>query len=255
MAHSRRRSFATSLIITGFLMVAVSLGGTWGVAHGQTGGPTPTPRPASLVVTKQVDGPATRQPGEVVTFVIQVRNDGDEDANSVQILDIVPGTLEVLDVHVNPVAPRQTVVTRGQNVQVNLDPIRPGETYSITVITKIRSNARGRITNMVLVRASKVADVQAMAEMEVGASGGAVGGQPGESGAGNAPGQGGAAGGPGAGGTSAVDAAPASGTGSATIPAALPNTGDMPINWFLLIVGLIMVGVGSTVYLRGRKTH
>ncbi len=41
MSNRRRRGIASSLLATSLLLMMMSMGGSWGIAYGQSGGPTP----------------------------------------------------------------------------------------------------------------------------------------------------------------------------------------------------------------------
>ena len=43
MSRDRQRGFAVSLLLPGLLVLLMGLGGSWGSAYGQSGGPAPTP--------------------------------------------------------------------------------------------------------------------------------------------------------------------------------------------------------------------
>lgn len=223
MSHQRQRSFAMSLLLTGLLVTLMSFGGGWGEAYGQTAGPTPTPRRAALSITKEVDNPRP-QPGATVVFTIRVQNIGDVPARDVVVQDNMPGTFEILDV----AATAGTATVRGPTVRVEIPQIDPGATVVITIRARLRPDAQGRLVNVVIVRQGNASTDEQRAEaiLEVSDSAGDTG-QP-----------------------AAPTTAP-QGTRSS-----LGNTGaDSGMQWWLLLLGLILMAVGSAIFWRARSTR
>jgi len=203
------------------------LGGTWGVAYGQTGGPTPTPGPGILAVSKSVDNQNPRR-GDTVTFTIRVSNTGGKVLRNVEVLDVMPGTFQVL----GATATKGTVTQRGQTIRVSIPELAPGETVLVTAQARIRNNARGTLRNNVVVRAQDVAGVSAG---EQNAS--AVLGVSEES---------------------ADDAAGGRGRGVGNEagggPQYIGNQGvDTTLRWPLMIGGMFLVAMGGLVFMRARR--
>lgn len=223
MSHQRQRSFAMSLLLMGLLVTLMSFGGGWGEAYGQTAGPTPTPRRASLSITKEVDNPRP-QPGATVVFTIRVQNIGDVPATNVVVQDNVPGTFEILDAG----ASTGTVTVQGQTVRVQIAQLDPGATVVITIRVRLRPDAQGRLVNIVVVRQGNAAIEEQRAEAVLDVA------------------------------DSADD------SGQPTAPTATPqgprsslgNTGaDTSMQWWLLLLGLMLIAAGSAIYWRTRSTR
>lgn len=223
MSHQRQRSFAMSLLLTGLLVTLMSFGGGWGEAYGQTAGPTPTPRRAALSVTKEVDTPRP-QPGATVVFTIRVQNIGDVPATNILVQDNVPGTFEILDAG----ASTGSVTVQGQTVRVQIAQIDPGATVIITIRARLRPDAQGRLVNVVIVRQGNAAIDEQRAEAVLDVSDAADdNGQP------------------------AAPTATPQGPRSS-----LGNTGaDTGTQWWLLLLGLMLIVAGSAIYWRSRATR
>jgi uncharacterized repeat protein (TIGR01451 family) len=226
MSYQRQRSFAMSLLLTGLLVTLTSFGGGWGQAYGQTAGPTPTPRRATLSITKEVDNPRPR-PGETVVFTIRVQNVGDQPARDVVVLDVMPPAFEVLDATTTA----GTASVRGPTVRVDIPQIDPGATVVITIRARLRPDARGRIVNIVIVRDANAALGEQRAEAILEVSDTADDEQPGAS-----------------------PAMP--GTGAQGPRGSLGNTGaDAGMQWWLLLLGLALMAAGSAIFWRSRSTR
>ncbi len=224
MSHQRQRSFAMSLLLTGLLVTLLSFGGGWGQAYGQTAGPTPTPaRAAQISVTKEVNNPAPRQ-GETVVFTIRVQNTGDTPARDVVVQDNMPGTLEVLDVATTA----GTASVRGPTVRVEIPQLDPGASVVITIRARLRPDARGELVNIVIVRANNSggASVEQRAQAVLAVA------------------------------ESAVDGPAPSGNGPQNPRSSLGNTGaDSGMQWWLLLLGLLLMAAGSAIFWRARSTR
>src|SRR4051812_701183 len=61
MSRERQRGFAASLLIPGLLLLAMSMGGTWGRAHGQSGGPGPDVAPTIVAGAEGETPPPPRR--------------------------------------------------------------------------------------------------------------------------------------------------------------------------------------------------
>ena len=224
MSHQRQRSFAMSLLLTGLLVTLLSFGGGWGRAYGQTAGPTPTPSGAAqITVTKEVDNPQPRQ-GETVVFTIRVQNTGDAPARDIVVQDNMPGTLEILDVS----ATAGTVSVRGPTIRVEIAQLDPGAGVVITIRARLRPDARGQLVNVVIVRSSDsggtIVEQRAQAALGVTES------------------------------TAEERATPGGGTQNPR--GSLGNTGaDSTIQWWLLLLGLLLMAAGSAIFWRARRTR
>lgn len=225
MSHQRQRSFAMSLLLTGLLVTLMSFGGGWGEAYGQTAGPTPTPRRAALSVTKEVDNPRP-QPGETVVFTIRVQNVGDVPATDVVVQDNMPGTFEILEA----TASTGTVTVNGPTVRVQIAQLDPGATAIITIRARLRPDAQGRLVNVVIVRDGNASVEEQRAEAVLDVANSADDG---------------------AGGQPAAPTATPQGPRSS-----LGNTGaDTSVQWWLLLLGLMLIAAGSVIYWRARATR
>lgn len=223
MSHQRQRSFAMSLLLMGLLVTLMSFGGGWGEAYGQTAGPTPTPRRAALSITKEVDNPRP-QPGATVVFTIRVQNIGDVPATNVIVQDNVPGTFEILDAG----ASTGIVSVRGQTVRVEIAQLDPGATVVITIRVRLRPDVQGRLVNVVVVRQGNAAIEEQRAEAVLDVA------------------------------DSADDSGqPAAPTATPQGPrSSLGNTGaDTSMQWWLLLLGLMLIAAGSAIYWRTRSTR
>jgi uncharacterized repeat protein (TIGR01451 family)/LPXTG-motif cell wall-anchored protein len=227
MSHQRQRSFAMSLLLMGLLVTLMSFGGGWGAAYGQTAGPTPTPRRATLSISKEVDNPRPR-PGETVVFTIRVQNIGDQPTRNVVVQDVMPSAFEVLDA----TSSAGTVSVRGPTVRVEIPQIDPGASVVVTIRARLRPDARGRLVNTVIVRENnaEVGEQRAEAILEIADEAG----EDGQS-----------------------DTSPdAPGTGAQGPRGSLGNTGaDSSTQWWLLLLGLMLMAAGSAIFWRSRSAR
>lgn len=112
------------------------MGGNWGVAYGQTAGPTVTP----AIIDKndptiaKTANPSQAPAGSEVTFTITVRNPGTVPATNVVSVDNVPSEFQITSV----TSSKGTVTTNNQTVQVDIGTLAPGETVTIIVKTVVR---------------------------------------------------------------------------------------------------------------------
>ena len=147
MQQYGQRRFSSSFMLIGIVLLMASLGWGWGPTYGQTAGPTPPPQAGALVVTKEVNVQRA-QPGDTVTYTIRVTNVGDTAIANVVVEDVLPQGLEAGNV----VASAGIVTTNGQTVSLSLPSLAAGETVVITLQTRIRTDARGRIINVATAR-------------------------------------------------------------------------------------------------------
>lgn len=226
MGSFRRRKLATSLIVAGFLAFWMSLGGGWGAAYGQTAGPTPTVADADLAVTKEASV-AQARPGSTVTFTIRVQNTGGAPALNVVARDDVPSAFEVI----SATASSGTVATSGPTVTLTIPQLNPGESAVLTIVTRLRPDALGQLTNDVVASAARMsgertADRRASASLNASedAPDAAAGGSAGAAGS------------------------------SGDVSSQLSNTGaDGSVVWWLLAVGIVLISVGGTLIWRTRR--
>lgn len=229
MSCERQRRCAVVVWGLGLLLIAMSFGGGWGRAYGQTAGPPPTTGPAALVVTKTADT-LTPTPGSPVTFTITVSNGGGAPALNVEVQDVMPGAFVIREVR----ATLGTVAVNGQTVRVSIPRLDPGFTVVITIRTELRNSARGTFRNLVLARAEDpngvlLAEVQADVVLSVGEEDAPPPAPPADTPA--APGR--------------ADGRPASGLGETGM-----ETGTI---WPLLILGLLLVVLGGGIFWRVRR--
>jgi uncharacterized repeat protein (TIGR01451 family) len=77
-------------------------------------------------------------PGDFVTFTLTARNDGGSAAQNVTISDSVPDFLEIYNVKTT----KGVASNSGQTVSVRLDSLEPGESVEVTILVRIRDDAR-----------------------------------------------------------------------------------------------------------------
>jgi uncharacterized repeat protein (TIGR01451 family) len=126
-----------------------------------TSTPTPTPTPTrdvgdcELVVFKRAE-PTQVEPGDEVTFTIEVTNRGQQGAINVQVIDDVHEDLEILEVTTTQGVAR----IEGQRVIVDIGVI--GKDFVVTVVihTRVREevSAPKTIENVVLARSDNCND-------------------------------------------------------------------------------------------------
>lgn len=272
MGQQHHHRVATSTMLTGLLILLISLGGSWGEAYGQTAGPTPTVgQRAVLSVTKQVDN-ATPRRGDIVSFTIRVQNTGSVAALNVVIRDVVPGTFDVLRAS----ATSGAAEVRGQVVTITVPQIDPGVTVLATIEARVRNDARGQLRNTVVVRAAGVVDGSNAAEVSAtvlldvaeqpdatpptGASppaGGNTGGGTGDNTGGGAGGNtGGGAGGNTGGGAGGNIGGGAGGDTRRGSNPLLSGTGaGSGLQLPLLVIGIMLVLIGGLIFTRVRNTQ
>lgn len=105
-----------------------------------TATPLPTRAPApgspSLRITKSPSA-SEGAPGDLLTFSLNVSNDGDGTANDVTISDSLPDFLEIYNVKTT----KGIASNQGQRVAVRLDTLEPGESVEVTIVARIRDDA------------------------------------------------------------------------------------------------------------------
>nr|NIS80700.1 sortase [Anaerolineales bacterium] len=84
-------------------------------------------------VTKSGD-PAVASVGDIVIFTITVTNNGNTDALGVELQDIVPTFLDIVDVVVSPARP---YTTTGNTIDITIGIVSPGDTFTITITTQV----------------------------------------------------------------------------------------------------------------------
>ena len=256
----RRQQLGWPLVFAGVLCMVMSLGTTWGVAYGQTSGPTPTPAPPTLSVSVDVDN-NTPEPGEQVTFTIVVRNTGDASAQGVVVEAEMPSALQVLSVTTSKgivtddgqaakrfglAAPLAQPGMGGaasvnsqanQTVVVTIPELAGGESATIKIAARVRDNASGTANVRVT---SKAANVNGQLEgTETIVIGGAAAPVPTTA--------------PSATATPRASSQPTT-PGASGQPSQLPDTGAAnQTQWMLLAIGLSVAAVGVTLVLRTRR--
>jgi uncharacterized repeat protein (TIGR01451 family) len=107
--------------------------------------PTPTPPSAvqtsvrqsgSLTLEKNVDKPFAG-PGDTVTWTITVTNPTSAAVPNVVVEDTLPPELAIISAK----APKGTVQVSGQTVRLTISQLDPGESVTLTIVTKVRSDA------------------------------------------------------------------------------------------------------------------
>jgi len=103
---------------------------------------TPTPSPSDptepaphLVITKSAS-PTEVLPGDLVTFNIQVCNEGDATAASVIVSDDLPSGLDM----VSASASQGEVVVEGNGMRAELGALLPGECATVTIVAQVRAD-------------------------------------------------------------------------------------------------------------------
>ena len=115
---------------------AVALGFTPTPSPEQTPPPPSTPPPSPsphLVITKTAD-PTTLFPGDTVTFVIEVCNDGDAVAENVIVSDALPSELEVVSASTS----QGRAVIVGNGVRGEFGDLIPGACATLTIVARVR---------------------------------------------------------------------------------------------------------------------
>jgi uncharacterized repeat protein (TIGR01451 family) len=101
----------------------------------------PTPAPSSTLtqsdpfITKVAEPPFAI-PGEVVVWKITVMNPGSTPVNNVEVVDNLPNQVQIISAS----ATGGTVTTSGQTVRWSKPVLNPGESVTITVTTRVRSD-------------------------------------------------------------------------------------------------------------------
>jgi uncharacterized repeat protein (TIGR01451 family) len=141
----------------------------------QTSGPTPTPAPPGvatpapvppgapqLSVNKSVQ-PTSGPVGTRVTFTIVVSNVGAGDAHDVVVTDVMPDTVQVLSATTS----QGTAKINGQQVEVTIGILAPGEIVTITIagVIRVGTPAGTPIHNMVQATASDAPTASATADL------------------------------------------------------------------------------------------
>jgi uncharacterized repeat protein (TIGR01451 family) len=97
---------------------------------------TKTPRPqCRLEITKTAD-PTELLPGDLVTFVIQVCNVGDDTCKDVVVSDDLPDELEV----VSASASQGRAVVVGDDVRAEFGDLLPGVCAELTIVARVRDD-------------------------------------------------------------------------------------------------------------------
>lgn len=128
----------------------------WGLAYGQTAGPTPTSassnagnNSAALTITLSSDS-KNPIPGASYNYKLTVQNNSDSTINQVIAVDVLPGLLNVGKVSML----QGTITVNGQEVTAGIGTLAPKETaeISINVQIKNRSPANASLTNTATVQ-------------------------------------------------------------------------------------------------------
>lgn len=137
----RRLSKPVSSLLCGLGLGLIMLGwgGFWGIAYGQTAGPTPTARSVvkAITATKSVS-PSSGMPNDPLTFSVQVRNNDTVPQTNVVFTDRILDFLEVITVATT----KGSVASSGQDVRVEIGTLEPGETVTVTITVRIRATAQ-----------------------------------------------------------------------------------------------------------------
>jgi uncharacterized repeat protein (TIGR01451 family) len=99
---------------------------------GNPGDPTQDPSPN---IAKSVE-PPFGAPGTVHTWTIQVQNPHDQDINNVAVSDPVPPQLTIISAS----ADAGNVTVSGQVVYWSIETMNPGQTVTITIVTRVNGN-------------------------------------------------------------------------------------------------------------------
>jgi uncharacterized repeat protein (TIGR01451 family) len=98
--------------------------------------PTPEVSTADPTITKRGE-PSLALPGELVTFVIEATNTGQDAAVDVVVTDTVPDYLDILNV----TSSQGSVTIEGQQITVEVGTIGSGYVVEIVVETRVADNA------------------------------------------------------------------------------------------------------------------
>jgi uncharacterized repeat protein (TIGR01451 family) len=97
---------------------------------------TPTPPRHCILTCTKTGGPTEVLPGDEVTFVIRVCNEGDKPCKSIVIRDKVPHQLE--DVSVGASQGAQEIA--GNNVEAQIGNLSPDECAEVTIVARVRDD-------------------------------------------------------------------------------------------------------------------
>lgn len=110
------------------------------------GGAAAPDDPADLAVTKS-DSPDPVQVGQVLTYTVQVRNEGPDPAVNTSLTDKLPGTVEFVSA-----SGAGTCKRTGNNVRCELGTINSGD--NATVRLRVRPRKEGSVTNTASARSN-----------------------------------------------------------------------------------------------------
>lgn len=88
-----------------------------------------------LRLDKSVDRPFA-QPGDTVTWTINIENNSGETVTGIVVTDSVPGSLSI----VSASASAGNVSVNGQNISFSIGSLGPGDGVTITIVTQINAN-------------------------------------------------------------------------------------------------------------------
>lgn len=117
---------------------------TWDFGFTDTRVIQPTPAPGGPVepnpllpplIAKSVE-PPFGAPGTVHTWTISIQNPHGQDINNVAMSDVVPSTLTIL----STAASAGNVQVNGQIVSWSIETMNPGQTVTITIVTRVNGN-------------------------------------------------------------------------------------------------------------------
>ncbi|HEY1016541.1 MAG TPA: isopeptide-forming domain-containing fimbrial protein [Herpetosiphonaceae bacterium] len=142
------KSVAWIFCTFGLLCLLAGWGGSWGVAYGQTAGPTPTGTPPTGVLATKSVSTNNPNPGQQFTFTIQVANNQGVEQPDVVIEDQIADILEIVSV----TSTKGTVTVNGQNVRVDVGTLQPGETVTVTITVRVRQTVPNGTTTVNVAR-------------------------------------------------------------------------------------------------------
>lgn len=157
MAQQRQARLGLPLVISGLLIMLMGFGGSWGIAYGQSAGPTPTPGQSNLEITKSADTDSAC-PADPVAFTIRILNRGASPASNVEVVDTVPDGFDII----SATATAGTVSTNGQTVTLTMPQLDPGVSAILTITTRVRADAaNGEVENQVVVNSTNLGEQRA----------------------------------------------------------------------------------------------
>ncbi len=135
--------------------------------HTPTSTPTQTPTPTGTAAATVIDpavtkfgDPAVAQVGDIITWTLEVTNNGNADALDVVVTDNMPSFVDILGVQVTP-DEGQVITIVNKVVTLELGTVSPGEVYTIVITTRVNDlgQSPGGENNVVVTTTSLDEDI------------------------------------------------------------------------------------------------